>query len=121
MATSAITRRPRATSGEPGALARVLAANLQKIIDHERATPSGWAASHKADKKQVQRAYNAATSATLDTVETIAKAAGLHPWQLLFPSLDPANPPMFCLTMAERMLYSKIRSAFDQLPPINPP
>lgn len=109
-------KRPRAPKGPPGPLNAVLADNLRRMIAYEGKNPSSWAASHKADKKQVQRALGATNSPTLDTLAAIADACGMLPWQLLVPNLDPANPPVFTMTKTERELYSRVKKDFASLP-----
>lgn len=48
------------------------------------------------------------TFAQLDTIEKIAAAFGLQPWQLLVPGLEPGNPPVLRdASPAERKLYRK--------------
>lgn len=65
----------------------------------------------------MQRAYKAETSPTLDNVQRLADAAGLQPWQLLFPGLDPTNPPV-AVGKSEFEMYAKIQRAFERLPPL---
>jgi transcriptional regulator with XRE-family HTH domain len=119
MNTSTKNRRPRAPKGPPGPINEVLADNLRRIIEHEGLNQTSWAARHGAEKKQVQRALRVATSPTLDTLAAIATAANLQPWQLLIPKLDPANPPVFTMTKAERDLYSRLKREFLSLPSPN--
>lgn len=96
---------------------KVLSDNLRRIIGPD-SNPSRWAAEHRMDKKPVQRMLAGTHAATIDTIESIAKAAGLQPWQLLLPNLDPINPPVFVMTRAERDLYAKLRADFENLPPL---
>ncbi len=44
----------------------------------------------------------------IDTVESIAKALRLKPWQMLVPQLNPSAPPTVPHTDAERELYARI-------------
>lgn len=54
---------------------------------------------------------------TIDLLEEIALAFGLHSWQLLIPGLDPSNPPTFVMSEAERQFYRKL----DELRVAEPP
>ena len=96
---------------------KVLSDNLRRLIGDR--SQSEWAAAHGIDKKPIQRALAGQHAATIDTIEAIAKAAGILPWQLLVPDLDPSNPPVVAITQAERQLYRRLRSAFQELPPMN--
>lgn len=95
---------------------KVLADNLRRIVGDD--SQSAWAAAHKIDKKPVQRAISGRHATTIDTLDEISRAAGLQPWQLLTPGLDPANPPVYVMTKAERDLYARVRAEFEQLPPV---
>ena len=94
---------------------KTLAENLKRIIGPE-SNPTRWSADHRLDKKPVQRLLSGRHATTIDTIETISKAAGLQPWQMLIPNLDPSNPPVFVMTQTERDLYARLRAAFDDLP-----
>lgn len=48
----------------------------------------------KIGEGSVWRAEKGEVGVTLDTLEALAGAFGLHPWQLLVPHLDPENPPV---------------------------
>jgi hypothetical protein len=89
------------------------------VIKASGDNPSSWAASRHIDKKRVQRAMSGDFSTTLDVIADLAKAAGLEPWQLLLPGLDPSNPPVFTMTKAERDLYVRVRMDFANLPSAN--
>lgn len=123
--STAIAARP--PQGLPSELVDVFAKNLRSIIDHEGLTESAWVRAHVSTKdeaefdrlkKAVQRALNRSTSARLDTIETISKAAGLAPWQILFPKLDPSNPPVFAMTQEESDLYGRMKEGFARLPEV---
>lgn len=63
----------------------------------------------------VQRILDRNTSVGLNVVAKIAAAFDLLPWQMLFPDLDPKNPPVLCITAAERQLYSRFQIAAEQV------
>jgi len=96
---------------------KTLAENMRRIIGER--SQSSWADERGIDKKIIQRAISARHATTIDTLDALASATGLRPWQLLVPGLDPANPPVHCMTQTERDLYAKIRQEFAQLPPTN--
>lgn len=92
----------------------ILADNVRKILQRDDANPTSWTKS-AAQKKAVQRIL-AGHNAELETIEEIAELAGLQPWQLLFPDLDVANPPVFALSEHEKRLYANLQAAAQALP-----
>lgn len=55
-------------------------------------------------------------NATLKTLEALAEAFELSPWQLLVPILDPKNPPALKVpTASEKAFYAKINAAEEAL------
>lgn len=78
--------------------------NLQRLAREAKTSP-GNCARLKAQK----------TSIGIDMLAVFAKPFGLQPWQLLVPSLDPANPPVVWMTQAERDLYDRMRQAAKDL------
>ena len=91
----------------------ILADNVRKILQRDDANPTSWTKS-AAQKKAVQRIL-AGHNAELETIEEIAELAGLQPWQLLFPDLDVANPPVFALTEEERKLCEALGALANRL------
>lgn len=63
----------------------------------------------------IQRMRDENTSIGIDIVAKVASAFDLLPWQLLFPSLDPKNPPVLCITNEERNLYNRLRIAAQEV------
>lgn len=58
----------------------------------------------------ISRLKNGAVDATLSTVEAIAKAFDVQPWQLLVDGFDPKTlPTLQPLTERERQLYERWR------------
>lgn len=47
----------------------------------------------------------------LDSLQGLAKAFGLQPWQMLIPELDPANPPLLAISKEEKDLYARLQAA----------
>lgn len=97
---------------------RTLADNLARIIQSAKENPSSWSASRNIDKKRVQRALSGQYSTTLDVVADLAHAAGIEPWQLLSPGLDPQKPPVFTMNQDQLEAYLRMRAAFANLPTI---
>jgi transcriptional regulator with XRE-family HTH domain len=60
------------------------------------------------DQKTVSRILNAEVSVQLDTVQAIAAAFDVEPYQLLVPDFDPANPqlPRILSPAEERLLQA---------------
>ena len=55
-------------------------------------------------------------NARIETVDRIAKAYGLEPWQLLVAGMDPANAPVLqTVSSEESALYERLRIAAQDL------
>lgn len=59
------------------------------------------------------------TSVGLDVLTRVAMLFDLHPFHLLLPNLDPANPPVMPMTAQERDFYSTLKTAFQRLQSTN--
>lgn len=94
-----------------------LADNVGALMRHHygRENKSRLAREAKTALGNVQRCLDRSTSVGIDVVAQIAAAFDLMPWQLLFPELDPKNPPVLCITASEKQLYSKFRIAAEEL------
>lgn len=88
---------------------RILGDNIKAMIDKDAVSVRAWALSHKLDQKKVDRLVKAETAVSLDTLDEIAAAVGLQPWQLLVVKLDPAHPPRIAVTETEVLLYERLR------------
>lgn len=58
-----------------------------------------------------QRINEMSADARISTLEAIASRYQLFAWHLLLPDLDPANPPVFLMTQAERDLYQTLEAS----------
>jgi len=67
----------------------------------------------------IQRMRDENTSIGIDIVAKVAAAFDLMPWQILFPGLDPKNPPVLCITEEERGLYNRLRVAAEAVATYN--
>lgn len=63
----------------------------------------------------IQRIMDRNTNVGVDVIAKVATGFDLLPWQLLFPGLDPKNPPVLCITAAEKQLYSRFQVAAEQV------
>lgn len=63
----------------------------------------------------IQRMRDENTSIGIDIVAKVAGAFDLLPWQLLFPNLNPKNPPVLCITEEERALYARLQVAAESV------
>lgn len=67
---------------------------------------------HPLDQKSVSRVLKAANAPQADTIEAIARAFDLEPYQLLVPGLDPRNPQVLrMLSPSEERLYQALEAA----------
>lgn len=100
-----------------------VAANLRALMLHagmqNKGEPnqSDLARASGANQRTVGRILAREQSPTVEMLETIARAFGLHAWQLLIPGLDPANPPVVVMSEAERQFYRRLEELRTAEPP----
>lgn len=64
----------------------------------------------------ISRLRNGSVNANLETLEAIAKAFDVEPWQLLVPVMDPNNPPVLQTAGdSERELYRQFKTIAKQV------
>lgn len=92
---------------------KILIDNITVLKEYHR-VPSFRALAVRADLPQstLDRILKARHYPTLEAVEALAGSFNLQAWQLLTPSLDPANPPIY-LTTSERRFYDRIKQAVE--------
>ena len=88
---------------------KILGDNIKAMIDKVSPSVRAWAIAHKLDQKKVDRLVKAQTAVSLDTLDEIAAAVGLQPWQLLVAKLDADHPPRIAVTETEVLLYERLR------------
>ena len=72
----------------------VLAENLMRLRHANRFTQKQLAKKAGLGEGTIHRASDGKQSAaTLETIEALAEAFNLEPWQLLVPDLNPESPP----------------------------
>jgi transcriptional regulator with XRE-family HTH domain len=98
--------------------AKVLGANLQALM----ASHSDLNSNPKLAKKtglgtgSVSRLRNGEVDPTLSTLEKVAKAFDIAPWQLLVPGIDPSNlPALLSASEAERKLWDSLRQVAKEM------
>jgi transcriptional regulator with XRE-family HTH domain len=98
--------------------AKVLGANLTALM----ASNGDLNSNPKVSKKtglgtgSVSRLRNGDVDANLSTLEKIAKAFELQPWQLLVHGLDPGNlPALLAATETERLLWERLKAMAKEL------
>lgn len=110
-------------------LREVVRANCEALFLHahpERATMSWSALALDAGigNGTAQRINEMTADSSLATLEAIAACYGMEAWHMLLPQLNPANPPVFVMTHAERELYDKlaqsVRALAEQRPAYGP-
>jgi len=105
----------------PGnSLRTVLAANLAALMahasDHKDARLSnqvGLESASGVSNSTISRYLRQEVAAKIDDVQRLAVAYGLQGWQLLFPNLDPANPPVVPYTATEMELYKVLKAGAE--------
>lgn len=95
-------------SGKP--VAQVLWDNVSALMTHhwQEENLNKLARKAKIGAATAQRIKDRETAVRIDTVERVAMAFDLKPWQLLMPDLDPSNVPVSMLSETEKKLYSKL-------------
>ncbi|CAB4145114.1 HTH_XRE domain containing protein [uncultured Caudovirales phage] len=94
-------------------LKQILAVNLHALMRRQKLTQMGLKAKSGIAQATIGRVLRKETAADLDTLQALAKATGVSPWQLLIPNLDPTNPPPLPPSEHERDLYERLRSAAE--------
>ena len=107
-------RKPK-TPKVPGQLRRVVAGNVALMAQVEfRASnnvPLALAVAAGVSKSTVQRIMAGDVGADLETLEKVAAALGLIPYQLFIPNLDVKNPQVARGAMpGEQKVYKSVRS-----------
>lgn len=99
----------------------ILAANLRRMI--EKASPPGerpsvraWALGKGLDVRMIDRMVKSQHAVTLDSLEKVAEACGLRPWQLLLEDFDASAHHEAPVTEAERALLRRLRHLLDTPP-----
>lgn len=97
-----------------------LAANLNRLMDRERARGAGLGSNEGLAKaagvssNTVARMRRGDGSATVIKISKIARVLRVQVWELVFPGFDPMLPPEVAKNQAERDLLRAFR---NQPPP----
>jgi transcriptional regulator with XRE-family HTH domain len=84
---------------DPATSARIVGENLSALMEATKGSPNDLSSNPRLDAKvklgtsALSRLRNAQGNPTLETLDVLAGAFKLQPWQFLVPGLDPANPP----------------------------
>lgn len=93
-----------------------LSENLRAVIAHAgHKSQRSWSLARRIDPKVTDRVLSGSHSATLETLDKLAAAADIDVWQLLYPGLDPSNPPVAVMSETERRLYERLHKAASDL------
>lgn len=95
-------------------IAELLGTNLQALMTAHADLSSNpkLAAKTKLGTGTISRLRNGEVDANLDTLQRLAKAFNVEPWQLLVPGIDPGNlPTLQPISEQERQLYARIAEA----------
>jgi transcriptional regulator with XRE-family HTH domain len=100
--------------GIASSTAKVLGENLAALMAAHPDLNSNpkLAAKTRLGTGTISRLRNGMVDANLDTLERMAKAFNVEPWQLLVAGLDPGNlPTLQPISEEERKLYARIAEA----------
>ncbi len=92
----------------------ILAGNIRALIEKEALSVRGWALKHGLQQKSIDRIVKEENAASIDTIDEIANAVGLMPWQLLVADLDVTNAPRIAVSEAEIQLVARLKSMLSQ-------
>ena len=96
--------------GKPSA--ELVADKIARIIAHRRLDVAGAAKLLKVRPFQVTRLMGANHAMTLRTLDRLAEAFGMEPYQLLVPGLNAGNPQVLrVLSASEERLYKALEEA----------
>ena len=97
---------------------QILARNLKALMKAHRElnTLPKITAQCGVSNGTLDRMRRATAATRIDQVELVAGAFGLAAWQMMVPGLEPKNPPVLAAASeAERLLYSKLLTAAEEL------
>lgn len=105
--------------GLMAAVSKTLADNLERIrlADADHPSQAAFARRLGLQQRTYNRIIRCEVDASLETLETMATALKLHPWQLLVEDFNPATPPQLAvLDEREAEFYALLRQAAKRLP-----
>lgn len=118
MSTKGDERERKQEASTASATAKVLGKNLQTLM----ASQADLCSNPKLAKRTglgtgtISRLRNGDVDANLDTLERLATAFHVQPWQLLVPNIEPASLPVLqSVNEQERRLYERIRDAVKEI------
>ena len=96
-----------------------LSINLKRMIDAEarlgeKPSIRAWAMKKDLNVRMIDRLVNRQHAVSIDSLERIAMAIGLRPWQLLIDDPLPGKTPDPPITEDDRMLLRKLRRLLDE-------
>lgn len=109
-----VLRKTEAVSATAG----ILAENLGKLMASHAPLSSNPKLSEKTGltTSTLSRIRNAKVDATVGTLEQLAKAFQVQPWEMLVPGFDPKNRPALApVTEQERALYAKLAQVAKEI------
>ena len=97
---------------------KILAENVRSLMDAnkmELGSQPKLAKAAKLDQTTVGRVLGAKHKVQIDTLESLARAFGVEPYQLLIPGLDAKNPQILrALSAVEERLYKVLEEVRKQ-------
>lgn len=108
------------------ALREVVAANLKALMkayaEDDLGTPAKIAKKVGLGRNTVKRMADAAHGSTLDTIEAVAGAFPVHPWQMLVPGMKAAQMPVLAVPgKSERAFYERVEHLERQVADLKAP
>lgn len=92
---------------------KILDGNIRALIDREQLSVRGWSLKHGLQQRAIDRIVKEENAASIDTLDAIAEAVGLMPWQLLVADLDVLNAPRLAVSEAEIQLVARLKTLLN--------
>lgn len=109
--TEALTEKQRRTAVTLGQNVSALMGGNESLDSNPKVSKAT-----KLSTSTLSRLRNGQVNANLETLEAIAEAFDVEPWQLLVPGFQPANPPVLGMAgQKEQDLYNRFMSAAKEI------
>lgn len=95
---------------------QIIATNLRMLMDRNKHSQGYLHLKTGLSQSTIGRTLSGESSATVDTLDDLAKVYGLQPWQMLIAGLEANNPPVLKnMSKIEQEFYEKMNEAMAVL------
>lgn len=94
----------------------VVAANLKALMLKNGHSEGALHRKTGLSQSTIGRTLKGESAPNVDTIDALAKAYGLLPWQMMIPDMDVSNPPVLrALSAKEQAFYEKMKDVMKEL------